>query len=221
MIDAGTGANGRRLRKLLWLAEVVLWIVAGVALLAASTAWLQRASAQHHAIRQIDLQRIEADRSLWSESRAAKFDAARAGDATPPALAVLSIPSVRLEVAVFDGTSERMLNLGAGRVPGTSRIGERGNLAIAGHRDGFFRALKDVQVGHEVSLRTNEHTIRYRISEFFVVEPNDVSVLASSDVDSLTLITCYPFYFVGSAPQRFIVRAQAVGSDLPTTVDGD
>lgn len=122
-------------------------------------------------------------------------------------LAVLSIPRIHLEVPVFNGTDGATLNRGVGRIAGTAQVGEGGNLAIAGHRDRFFRGLKDLTKGDLIELSRPGHTDFYVIDEIKIVRPEDVSVLEPTTVPSLTLITCFPFYFVGSAPQRYVVRA--------------
>ena len=134
---------------------------------------------------------------------------------TDPPVAVLLIPKIHLEVPVFDGTDDVTLNRGAGRIIGTARIGERGNTAIAAHRDGFFRGLKDVAPGDTVKLVTPDKTIRFVIAWTEVVRPEDVGVLADTGNPALTLVTCFPFYFVGSAPQRFIVHASSADFDGP------
>lgn len=126
------------------------------------------------------------------------------------ALAVLRIPAVELEVPVFDGIGERALNRGAGHITGTPRPGAGGNVGLASHRDGWFRALEHVSLGDEIELATRTGLVRYRVTDLTVVDPTDVSVLDPTDEPVLTLVTCYPFYFVGSAPQRYIVRAVAI-----------
>lgn len=146
------------------------------------------------------------DMSTWSRERIAHYRAALQATTTPQA--VLRIPSLNLAVPVFEGTSEDNLNLGAGRIEGTAHIGEAGNIGIAAHRDGFFRVLKDVRVGQVLLLERLDTTDAYRIVATTIVDPSDVSVLAATATHSITLVTCYPFYFVGSAPQRFIVRAE-------------
>jgi sortase A len=146
------------------------------------------------------------DMSTWSRERIAHYHAALQATATPQA--VLRIPSLKLAVPVFEGTSEDNLNRGAGRIEGTAHIGEAGNIGIAAHRDGFFRVLKDARVGQVLLLERFDTTDSYRIVATTIVDPSDVSVLAATDTHSITLVTCYPFYFVGSAPQRFIVRAE-------------
>ena len=82
------------------------------------------------------------------------------------------------------------------------------NVGIAGHRDGYFRSLKDVRLGDAVFLRTGGSEERYRVEDILIVDPVDVDVLADTGEPTLTLVTCYPFYFVGSAPQRYIIRAR-------------
>ena len=150
------------------------------------------------------------DTSLWARGRIAKYRESLRQE-SGPAIAVLSIPSIGLTVPVFDGTGPMVLNRGVGRIPGTARPGEAGNLGIAGHRDGFFRGLKDVAPGDTIVLETPRGRVRYEIQWVRIVDPSDVSVLAPSTERELTLVTCYPFYFVGRAPKRFIVRANVSG----------
>jgi sortase A len=146
------------------------------------------------------------DMSMWSPGRIARYHEAVQAAEVP--LAVLRIPTVKLVVPIFDGTSEQNLNRGAGRIEGTAQLGEPGNVGIAAHRDGFFRVLKDVHVGDVLVIERLTATDEYRIASTAVVDPSEVSVLDPTANSSLTLVTCYPFYFVGSAPQRFIVHAQ-------------
>ena len=133
---------------------------------------------------------------------------------------MLRIPKIRLEVPVLPGTDDRTLDRGAGHIDDTPPPGAAGNSGIAGHRDGFFRGLEDIAAGDAIELDTLQGKQVYRIERTWVVEPEDVSVLDPTPTPALTLVTCYPFYFVGSAPQRFIVRAVRVGdttmSSLPS-----
>ena len=119
----------------------------------------------------------------------------------------LDIPRLGLSVAVLQGTGSRMLRLGAGHLEGTPLPGEAGNSGIAGHRDTFFRGLKDIRKNDEIQFQTATGLSRYAVDWVKVVAPDDLSVLAPSTESSLTLVTCYPFYFVGPAPKRFVVRA--------------
>jgi len=127
---------------------------------------------------------------------------------TGSALAVLRIESAGMEVPVFETTSKSALDKGAGHVEGSIEPGGSGNIAIAGHRDTFFRGLKDVQVGAEIEMATPQGSRVFRVSELKIVDPLDVSVLDPTEDTVLTLITCYPFYYVGPAPDRYIVRAE-------------
>ena len=122
-------------------------------------------------------------------------------------LALLRIPKIHLEVPVLEGTDSLTLNHAVGRIAGTARLGEPGNIGIAGHRDGFFRGLRDVTVGDTVELRSPNGTVAYRVDQVSIVAPQDVSVLNPTPGPSLTLVTCYPFHFIGNAPQRYIVSA--------------
>jgi sortase A len=123
---------------------------------------------------------------------------------------VLRIDKLGIEVPVFDGTDDLTLNRGVGRIIGTARLGGTGNIGIAGHRDGFFRGLKDISVGDKVDLMMIEARAAYVVDQIEIVSPDDVRVLQPRGVPSLTLVTCYPFYFVGDAPNRFIVHASVV-----------
>lgn len=147
-----------------------------------------------------------ADQSLWSHERVVAYRDARRADGRPEAL--LRIPSVSLEVPVYGSVSEINLNRGAGLIDGVQPLIQGGNAGIAAHRDGFFRALKDLAVDGELYVDFRGETKRYRIVDLRIVAPEDNSVLAPTSVPTVTLVTCYPFYFVGSAPQRFIVRAE-------------
>jgi len=150
------------------------------------------------------------DYSLWAPKRIEQYKASLAEHFDQP-LAVLRVDKIHLEVPVFEGTSEPVLNRGVGRIEGTARVGEAGNIGIAGHRDGFFRGLKDVGVGDTMELETSAGTQTYMIDSIRLVTPDDVSVLKNDPVPAMTLVTCFPFYFVGSAPQRYIVHASAKG----------
>jgi sortase A len=150
-----------------------------------------------------------ADTSLWSEKRIRSFRESLSASFAPP-LAVLRIPKIGVVVAVLEGTDDLTLNRGVGHIEGTPRPGEAGNAGVAGHRDGFFRGLKDVREGDRFDLETARGTEEYRVEMISIVDPDDVSVLDPAPGHVLTLVSCYPFYFVGDAPQRYIVRAVRV-----------
>lgn len=160
------------------------------------------------------------DTSLWSAERVRAYEESLRLEFGAP-LAVLSIPKVGIEVPVLPGTDELVLNRGAGLIEGTVRPGEAGNSGIAAHRDGFFRGLKDVGPGDAIELRTLSGSRAFVVESVRIVAPEDVSVLDPTPSPVLTLVTCYPFYFVGNAPQRYVVRAvpseaASAGAPRPT-----
>ena len=155
----------------------------------------------------------EPDYTLWSSKRIADYHEGNAIRDEAP-LAIMSIDTLGLKVPVYNGTDEINLNRGAGRIKGTGRIDSQGNLGIAGHRDGFFRGLKDIELGDSINMLTYQGTSEFVVSSITIVDPTDVSVLAPTDESTITLVTCYPFYFVGHAPKRYIVRGELVSNQV-------
>jgi sortase A len=149
------------------------------------------------------------DFTTWNVKRIQAYKDSLAQKIDPP-IAVLTVPKLGIEVPVFDSTDDITLNRGAGRIAGTGDPGQPGNIGIAAHRDGFFRRLKDIEVGDQVELAAHQGKFVYKVDEIVIVKPSDVSVLAPKPRPSLTLVTCFPFYFVGDAPQRYIVHASLV-----------
>jgi sortase A len=125
-------------------------------------------------------------------------------------LGEIELTRIGVTAIILEGTSDRILRRAVGHIPGTALPGRPGNVAIAGHRDTFFRALRNVREDDEITVSTLEGSYRYRVDSIKVVGPEDIQVLDNSGGDILTLVTCYPFYFVGPAPRRFIVRAQKI-----------
>ena len=119
----------------------------------------------------------------------------------------LRIPRLKLAVMVREGASESTLSRAVGHIPGTGLPGQLGNVGLAGHRDTFFRPLQNIRKDDAIDLDTGHGTLRYLVTSTEIVSPHDVSVLKASQGKTMTLVTCYPFYYVGSAPKRFIVRA--------------
>jgi sortase A len=152
----------------------------------------------------------EVDFTLWSAKRVESFKDSLFKKGDRP-LAVLRIPKIQLEVPVYNDTDDLTLDRGVGRILGTAKVGEAGNLGIAGHRDGFFRGLKDLTPGDEIELLRTERRDTYVVDKIQIVYPEDVSVLKPTRGPSLTLVTCFPFYYVGRAPQRFVVHATIAG----------
>jgi sortase A len=114
---------------------------------------------------------------------------------------------ISVAVIIAEGTDEKTLRRAIGHVTGTPLPGEQGNVALAGHRDTFFRELRNIRLDDEVTLTTPGGSYRYRVDSIRVVAPEEIAVLKDSGESILTLVTCYPFYFVGPAPKRFVVRA--------------
>jgi sortase A len=134
-------------------------------------------------------------------------EAAAMPRAVGAAIGEIRIDRIGIEAVITEGDSDAILDLGPGHLPDTPWIGEPGNVVIAGHRDTSFRPLKDARAGDVITVTAGGKTVRYQIVSTRVVMPSDVSVLKPGKDNSLTLITCYPFYFIGHAPKRFIVRA--------------
>jgi LPXTG-site transpeptidase (sortase) family protein len=128
-------------------------------------------------------------------------------------IARLDAPSVNLRATVLEGSDETTLNRAAGHIEDTPLPGQRGNVAIAAHRDTIFRPVRNLRVGDPLVLTTTDRVYHYRVARLRVVEPNDVAVLDPADHPTLTLVTCYPFTFIGHAPKRFIVSADLVGEE--------
>jgi sortase A len=196
-----------------WLRKTGVSLVAGGALLCAAglgTAAYGRVMAR------LEVARFRAQggaAALWDAKRIQAYEKTLPVKFAPP-LAVLRVPSVGIEAPVLEGASDATMNRGVGHINGSALPGEVGNIGIAGHRDGFFRALKDVKVGEVVELERQSDagikTAQYKVERISMVDPSDVSVVAPTTDAMLTLVTCYPFYFVGSAPQRFVVQAKLI-----------
>jgi sortase A len=122
----------------------------------------------------------------------------------------MEIPRLNLSVVVFEGTTSKTLRRAAGHITGTALPGQPGNVGVAGHRDTFFRPLRNIQPNDIITLTTLRGAYRYRVVSTKIVRPDNVAVLDPDGTEVLTLVTCYPFYFVGPAPDRFIVRAERV-----------
>jgi sortase A len=162
---------------------------------------------------------VLADTWIFQREAGRSFDQARLQPAPPSVpgsagtgglMGRLEIPRLGFSVVVGEGTDGRTLRRAAGHIAGTALPGRSGNVGIAGHRDTLFRPLRNIQQGDLVTLTTLQAEYRYRVVSAIIVDPSDVSVLESRGDDILTLVTCYPFYFAGPAPDRFIIRAERV-----------
>jgi sortase A len=150
----------------------------------------------------------EPDYSLWNATRITDYEESLEAELPPP-LAILTIDKLNINVPIWNGTDDLVLNRGAGRIKGTATMSEAGNLGLSGHRDGFVRGFKDIQIGDEIEIQTTKGVQSYEVSSIDIVPKSDISPLAPSDEKIVTVVTCYPFYFVGNAPKRLIVVATA------------
>ncbi len=194
----------------LYALELGMWSV-GVLLTAVALTTFLRSE-----VRASQAEELLPDMQLWSESRKAAYLEAIESEPAP-LLGTLHMPSLDITVPVYDTASDLNMDRGSGVIDGMSYPHEPGHIGIAGHRDGFFRALKDAQVGEVLILQTINGEKRFQIDELLIVEPDDSHYLQDTVEQRLTVVTCYPFYFAGSAPQRFLVRASPVENSATIT----
>ena len=201
-----------RLRRILRWSQRTLFVsgtlLLGYCAFSLADAWIFQARANRALDRLLHEQRAAGASARQMESTvspeeapAAEFDGL---------IGRMEIPRLLLSVVVVEGVDKTTLRRAVGHIPGTLLPGQPGNVGLAGHRDTFFRPLKDLRIKDEIQFSTLKGDFRYEVEWLKVVEPNDVAVLASSGENVLTLVTCYPFYYVGPAPLRFIVRARQV-----------
>jgi LPXTG-site transpeptidase (sortase) family protein len=191
------------LQRLARLLEMVMLISGAACLASVFSTWQQSTFAQIAARGQL--------RGIIAAARSDRPELARNSGSlhalSNPVVAWLDVPRLGVSVGVLEGDSEPTLRLAAGHLPDTPMPWNDGNAAIAGHRDTFFRALRELRVGDGLSLATGRGIYNYRVVRTRVVMPEDLSVLDPADGVALTLITCYPFNYLGLAPQRYIVQA--------------
>ena len=195
--------------------EACLWLTA-LALLGTAL-WMKGDALvyQFRADRELDtaIRSLQAGSSAPETAPAAtKAKSVRAKLAAGTPLARLSVPRLAVEVVVAEGTDERVLQRALGHLPASARPGEAGNIALAGHRDTFFRFLEQLRVGDEVVLESPAGRDTYRVEWAVVVEPEQVSLVQDSGYAAMTLVTCYPFRYVGNAPYRYVIRAKRLES---------
>jgi sortase A len=171
-------------------------------------AWLFQRRENTDLDRLLRARRAASEAALQPESGALSKSAPAA--AADGLIGRIEIPRLLLSVVVVEGVDKTSLRRAVGHIPGTALPGDSGNIGLAGHRDTFFRLLKDVKIKDEVLFSTLKGIFKYEVVSLKVVEPDNVGVLAASGENLLTLVTCYPFYFVGPAPKRWIVRARQV-----------
>jgi len=161
-----------------------------------------------------DLDRLLHDRRVASQAapqpESAALPVAMETAAPDSLIGRIEIPRLLLSVVVMEGVGRTTLRRAVGHIPGTALPGRPGNVGLAGHRDTFFRPLKDLRIKDEILFSTLKGNYKYVVVSLTIVDPDDVGVLAASRENVLTLVTCYPFYYIGPAPQRWIVRARQV-----------
>ena len=193
-----------------WL-EVVLWIAGSCPLGYCGFTLVNASMVQARLARALQQSR-EAVRLSATAQASTKIATGHSAELPSPAkmsaAARLEIPRIGVSAMVLEGTGSRTLQVGLGHVPGTSWPGQPGNVAIAGHRDTFFRPLRRIEKNDVISLETTRRTYHYSVSSFEVVDPHDVEALNFHRQNELTLITCYPFAYIGRAPKRFVVHAR-------------
>lgn len=194
--------RGRRRQRVLLRAEQTCWMLAILLVLPAAAAVGARSYLSNGVLEP----NVDLDQSLWSATRRETF--AALSNRVPPLAGVLRVGSG--SIPVYGGADEITMTLGAGHLRDSAPLHGSGNIALSAHRDGAFRVLKDVDLGDRIELRLADRRRQFEVVDLRVVDPHQVEVLAPTAVTSLTLITCYPFYYVGSAPQRYVVRAQLV-----------
>ncbi|HEV8580296.1 MAG TPA: class D sortase [Thermoanaerobaculia bacterium] len=197
--------------SLRWL-ERALLVVALLCLGAWAYAWLDARYAQYREGKLLDeAADVRPPASVASETDALEtFRDARGRSGPAPEgtlVGRIEIPRLGVSAIVLEGIGKKTLRRGVGHIPETPLPETGGNVGLAAHRDSFFRELKDIRKNDIITLKTLEGTYEYRVEWTRIVQPEDVEVLAGTGAPALTLVTCYPFYYVGSAPERFIVRA--------------
>ena len=199
----------RRLARWLAITEIVLFATAAIALGWYAVVRVSAARDQATWTRELE-QHAEtiSERSLPATAQRRRLEKGAL-------IGRIELPRLGVSAIAREGADAVTLRRSVGHVPETALPGEPGNAALAGHRDTFFRGLKDVREGDHVVVTTLAGRHQYIVREMRVVEPSDVSVLDPTDEAMLTLVTCYPFNYVGAAPQRFVVRAALVGSPVP------
>ena len=212
---------GRRGRRLLLVLERALVIVGIAALAWCAVLVADAVIAQRTARSSLEAAAV-VEKPVWPPALASRTDFPP-GDppASGSAVGTLSIPSVDLTAVVLHGSDAQTLRRGPGHLENTPLPGHAGNMVIAGHRDSFFWPLRNIQLGDDIFIDTPHGRFRYRVASVRVVNPRDVSVLGATDEPVLTLITCYPFWVFGHAPDRFVVRATAVIDNPAATLASD
>lgn len=159
---------------------------------------------------------VIADAHIYQTIEQSRFESVSPSEARHPvlegsAIGVMDIPRLGLKAIFVQGDSPRILRRAVGHISETALPGESGNVVLTAHRDRFFRPLRSIQPGDAITIKTLDGDFEYQVASTEVVLPSDVQVLQPSNENTLTLVTCFPFYYVGAAPKRFIVHARQIG----------
>jgi sortase A len=198
----------RRQQSLVWCQYIFLalgLLALGYCAKSFTQAWLYQRSALPQLAKQSS---YNAESVPGSTEQPKKMLSTSLGEMSP--IGRLEISRVHISAVVAEGTSQRVLSRAVGHAVGTALPGQTGNVTLAAHRDTFFRHLGDVRSGDIIELKEPGHEYRYQVRFTAVVGPKDTWVLATTGKETLTLLTCYPFHFVGPAPDRFVIRARRI-----------
>jgi sortase A len=207
-------AARRRSRAAAWI-ESLLWTIGGAALGYCAFIWGSAQYDQAQGNRMVDrgqFDQVQTVNRPPSTGDRSPSDV-KVRPATGSLVGRIKIPRLKLSAVIFEGTDDQTLGRGVGHLAGTATPGETGNLVLAGHRDTFFRPLKNIREGDVIEVTGPEGVSRYKVEFTQIVAPEATEVLRATGGSTLTLITCYPFRFIGNAPDRFIVRGQKVDKE--------
>ena len=200
--------------------DVLRWLERGLLAVGGVLAiWCAAVLLEAHFTRQLPVQPVVVTQSLPGDANTTT-STPQPAPAAGTVLGRISAPTVHMTAPVLEGSDDGTLSRGAGHIEDTPFPGQRGNIGIAGHRDTVFRPLKAVHVGDPLELTTSDRVYHYRIKKTFIVGPDDVYVLDPTEQPTVTLVTCFPFEYIGHAPKRFIVQAELVGEEARTPPPG-
>jgi sortase A len=195
--------------------DLLRWIERGLLTAGSVLAiWCAAVLLEAHFTRHIPLVPVTVTQSLPGDANAgAPNEHPRPTPAAGTLLGRISAPTVKMTAPVLEGSDDATLSRGAGHIEDTPFPGQTGNIGIAGHRDTVFRPLKGIHIGDPLELTTGDRVYHYRVKKTLIVGPDDVYVLDPTNAPTVTLVTCYPFEYIGHAPRRFIVQAELVGDE--------
>ena len=189
-----------------WLSRLGSALIIGGASLLGLYCWMQHSANQAQREARQSLDRMITSRAQGPHAPDSAVSRPSHGDV----IGELTVPRLHLSVMVFEGDDDAILKLGAGHIPATTLPQDSGNVGIAAHRDTYFRPLRHIRPNDVIVFKTPHEALRYTVATTEIVQPSNIEVLSKGPGRDLTLVTCYPFYYVGSAPKRFIVHARKI-----------